>query len=60
MDIVVHYILAGLGWGYLLLGVGWLLSLILLPLLSLIGRTERLESTERRLNMKAKCCWGRR
>lgn len=60
MDIVVHYILAGFGWGYLLLGVGWLLSLVLLPLLSLISGAESLESTERRVNMKARCCWGRR
>ncbi len=28
MDIVVHYILAGLVWGYLWSGVGWVLSLV--------------------------------
>jgi hypothetical protein len=60
MDIVVHYILAGLVWGYLLLGGGWVLSLILLSLLSLISGAECLESTERRVNMNAGRCWGRR
>ena len=38
MDRVFHTLLLGICWGYLLLSRGWMLSLVLWPLISLIHR----------------------